>query len=86
LRIKAEELQQLNEKFRSEINSLIDDESALRGQYQGASSDAFHNSFSQNVSQMENFYNEIAQYILKLLQIAENYEKAEQENIAIVGK
>jgi hypothetical protein len=35
---------------------------------------------------MENFYNEIAQYILKLLQIAENYEKAEQENIAIVGK
>ena len=32
--------------------------------------------------QMQNFYNAIEQYVQKLVQIAEAYEKAEQANVS----
>lgn len=82
LRSKAEELNQLNEQFKNAVNSLTDEENALRSQYEGASSDAFHAAFTKDTVQMGNFYNAIAQYVQKLIQIAEAYEKAEQENVA----
>ncbi len=82
LRSKAEELNQMNEQFKSAVSSLSDEESALRSQFEGDASDAFHAAFSQDVIQMNNFYNAIAQYVQKLLQIAEAYEKAEQANVA----
>lgn len=82
LRSKAEELNQLNEQFKSQVTSLSDEESALRGQFEGEASDAFHAAFSKDITQMNNFYNAIEQYVQKLLQIAESYEKAEQANVA----
>ena len=82
LRSKAEELNQMNEQFKSAVGSLSDEESALRSQFEGEASDAFHEAFSRDVIQMNNFYNAIAQYVQKLLQIAEAYEKAEQANVA----
>lgn len=82
LRSKAEELNQLNEQFKSAVTSLTDEESALRSQYEGESSDAFHNAFTKDTTQMNNFYNAIAQYVQKLIQIAEAYEKAEQANVS----
>lgn len=81
LRSKAEELNQLNEQFKNSVTSLSDEESALRGQFEGEASDAFHAAFSKDVTQMNNFYNAITQYVQKLLQIAESYEKAEQANV-----
>lgn len=85
LRNKAEELNQLNEQFRKAVNSLIEEEGALRSQFEGQTSDAFHNKFSKDSIQMNNFYNAIAQYAQKLTEIAASYEKAEQDNVAIVG-
>lgn len=82
LRSKAEELNQMNEQFKSAVSSLSDEENALRSQFEGEASDAFHQAFSQDVIQMNNFYNAIAQYVQKLIQIAESYEKAEQANVA----
>lgn len=82
LRSKAEELNQLNEQFKSAVSTLSDEESALRSQYEGEASDAFHNAFTRDTIQMNNFYNAIAQYVQKLLQIADAYEKAEQANVA----
>lgn len=82
LRSKAEELNQLNEQFKNAVNSLTDEEGALRSQFEGETSDAFHSAFSQDTVQMNNFYNAIAQYVQKLIQIAESYEKAEQANTA----
>ncbi len=82
LRSKAEELNQLNEQFKSAVNSLTEEEGALRSQYEGDASDAFHTQFSNDTIQMNNFYNAIAQYVQKLIQIAEAYEKAEQANVA----
>lgn len=81
LRSKAEELNQLNEQFKNAVSSLTDEESALRSQFEGEASDAFHNAFTKDTIQMNNFYNAIAQYVQKLIQIAEAYEKAEQANV-----
>ena len=82
LRSKAEELNQLNEQFKSAVSSLSDEENALRSQFEGEASDAFHNTFTRDTTQMNNFYNAIAQYVQKLIQIAEAYEKAEQANVS----
>ena len=81
LRSKAEELNQMNEQFKNAVNSLVDEENALRGQFEGEASDAFHAAFSKDTVQMQTFYNAIAQYVQKLIQIAEGYEKAEQANV-----
>ena len=85
LRTKADELSQLNEQFRNAVNALSDEEQALRTGYEGASSDAFHAAFSKDIIQMNNFYNAIAQYVQKLSQIAESYDKAEAANVTIVS-
>jgi WXG100 family type VII secretion target len=82
LRSKAEELNQLNEQFKSAVSSLTDEENTLRGQFEGEASDTFHSAFTKDTTQMNNFYNAIAQYVQKLLSIAEAYEKAEQTNVA----
>lgn len=82
LRSKAEELNQMNEQFKNAVNSLTDEEGVLRGQFEGEASDAFHAAFSKDTVQMGNFYTQIAQYVQKLIQIAEAYEKAEAANVA----
>lgn len=82
LRSKAEELNQLNDQFKNAVTSLTEEEGALRSQFEGEASDAFHAAFTKDTVQMQNFYNAIAQYVQKLLQIAESYEKAEQANVA----
>ncbi|MDO4647766.1 MAG: WXG100 family type VII secretion target [Eubacteriales bacterium] len=81
LRAKAEELNGLNEQFKSAVNTLTQEEQTLRGQYEGEASDAFHAAFTKDTTQMNNFYNAIAQYVAKLEQIAAAYEKAEQANV-----
>lgn len=82
LRSKAEELSQLNERFRSEVTTLTDTESTLRTQFEGEASESFHSAFTSDMTQMQNFYNAIAQYVSKLEEIAAAYEKAEQANVA----
>lgn len=81
LRSKAEELNGLNEQFKQAVDSLTQEESALRTQYEGESSDAFHAAFTRDITQMSNFYNAIAQYVQKLLQAAATYESAEAANV-----
>lgn len=82
LRSKAEELNGLNERFRTEVNALIEEENTLRGQFEGQASDAFHAAFARDMTQMQNFYNAIAQYIQKLVEIAGKYEEAEAKNVS----
>ncbi len=82
LRSKAQELTQINEQFRNAVISMKEEEEALRSQYEGEASDAFHNAFTRDTTQMNNFYNAITQYVYKLLEIARNYERAEQANVS----
>ena len=82
LRSKAEELNSMNEQFKNAISSLTEEEGTLRGQFEGEASDAFHAAFTRDTTQMQNFYNAIAQYVQKLIQIADGYEKAERANVS----
>lgn len=85
LRSKAEELNNLNSQFKNAVESLTNEENSLRSQFEGEASDAFHAAFTKDTTQMNNFYNAIAQYVQKLLAIAEAYEKAEQANVSIAN-
>ena len=82
---KADELSQLNDQFKKAVSSLTEEEQALRTGYEGESSDAFHVAFTKDITQMENFYNAIAQYVQKLQLIAAAYNKAESTNVATVS-
>lgn len=82
LRSKAEELSGLNERFKSEVSSLTEEEGTLRTQFEGQSSDSFHSAFTSDMNQMNTFYGEIAKYVQTLTQIAAEYEKAEAANVA----
>ena len=80
LKNKANELKNLNSKFKSQVENLNSAESSLNGMWEGGAKDAFHKAFSQDITQMHNFYNAIEQYVQKLEQIAAAYEKAEKKN------
>ena len=82
LRQKAGELRQLNGKLKTEIGELQTEESALNGMWEGESHDAFHKAFSDDIVQMNNFYNAIDQYAKALDQIIQEYERAEKTNLS----
>ncbi len=83
LKSKAEELRALNSKFKTEISNLESQESALNGMWDGDANDAFHQNFSRDIIQMNNFYNAIEKYVQVLNQIGEEYDKAERVNVSI---
>jgi len=78
----AEELRNLNSRFKNEKDSLTSCEQALKTMWEGAANENFHASFIRDIAQMENFYNAIEQYIASLLVIVSNYEQAEARNSA----
>ncbi len=85
LKSKAEELKSLNANFKSTVGELESTESQLNGQWDGEANDAFHAAFERDKIQMNNFYNAIEVYIQKLLEIAQNYEKAEAANTEVAS-
>ncbi|MDE7261697.1 MAG: WXG100 family type VII secretion target [Oscillospiraceae bacterium] len=85
LRAKAEELRQSNEQFKSQVNTLNDQEAHLGAMWEGESKNAFHNAFQRDKAQMDNFFNAIAQYVNALESIAQKYEEAERQNIEIAS-
>ena len=82
LKNKANELKSLNSKFKSQVENLKSAESSLNGMWEGEAKTAFHKAFTQDITQMHNFYNAIEQYVQKLDQIATAYEQAEKKNIS----
>lgn len=80
LRTQAENLQQLNESFRSQIQVLESTEASLAGMWDGESKDAFHSAFLRDKGQMEAFKAAIDQYVTALQNIAQKYEQAENTN------
>lgn len=78
---KAQELKQLNDRLKNQIEELISTESSLNSMWDGDANDAFHKAFAQDVVQMNNFYNAIVAYVAKLQEIVSTYEKAENANL-----
>ncbi|OUQ62896.1 hypothetical protein B5E53_16875 [Eubacterium sp. An11] len=79
---KANELKNLNSRFKTQVENLTSTESSLNTMWEGESKDAFHQAFTQDITQMNNFYNAIEKYITSLNEIVKEYEKAEKTNIS----
>lgn len=80
LKAKAEELRNLNATFKSTTGELEELEATLGSQWEGEAKNAFHQAFTRDKVQMDNFYNAIEQYVNVLLSIAAKYENAENIN------
>lgn len=78
---KADELKQFNATFKNKVNALEETEATLATMWEGEAKDAFHNAFTNDKTQMNNFYNAIEQYVAVMQQIAANYSKAEATNV-----
>ena len=79
---KANELKSRNNKCKNQISSLRSAESSLNSMWDGEANDAFHKAFNNDMIQLNNFFNAIEQYIAKLNQIAQSYDKAERTNVS----
>ena len=82
LRNRANEIEQLNEQFKVQVNNLVEKENALRSMYEGDAATAFRTAFERNKIQMDNFFNCIARYAQVMEEIAARIEMAEQQNQA----
>ncbi len=80
LRAKAEELRGLNSNFKTATGELEELEGTLGTQWEGEAKNAFHQAFSKDKVQMDNFYNAIERYVEVLEDIAAKYEAAENRN------
>ena len=83
LRAQADELTDLNARFRSSVEKLVTSEASLNSMWDGEANDAFHAAFNTDKSKMDQFYNLIMQYIERLRTIALRYEQTEQANTEI---
>jgi len=77
---KANQLQQLNQRFFASVHQLESLEGALNRMWDGEANDSFHRAFQSDKVQMTNFYNAIQQYVQKLKEIAARYQQAEAIN------
>ena len=80
VRAKEGELQNLNSSYKQKIDSLEQIVKGLDGMWEGDAHDAFHAAFEKDKVNLWNFYNAIEKYCQTLLEIAQNYEKAEAKN------
>ena len=77
LKTQAEQLESLNEQFKSQVAELEALEQQLGTMWEGEAHPAFHNAFSSDKVQMDNFYNTIRVYVQALLANADKYSQAE---------
>lgn len=85
LKAKAEELRALNAQFKNEVGNMEALERSIFDMWEGEAKDAFHNAFSSDKVQMDNFYNAIGVYVQRLEAAAAQYAKAEATNLEIAS-
>lgn len=86
MRTKLESLLEVNEQFKQEVSNLSELEQTLIGMWEGASKESFHTAFSNDMVQMNNFYNAIAQFASRLDNIIQQYNAAEAKNVQIANE
>ena len=80
LKAQADALRQTNQNFKNQVSNLENTELQLKSMWEGEANDAFHNAFTRDKVQMDNFFNAIQQYAAVLESIAAKYEQAEATN------
>lgn len=74
---KANDLEELNNRFLALVGNLNDREEVLAGMWEGPAHDEFRKAYHSDSVQMKNFYNAIVVYLTVLRQIISEYEKIE---------
>ena len=72
---QAQELQALNERFKTEVQTMTEKEQALSSMWEGEARNAFHNAYAT-----------IARFVQALSDAAQEYAKAEQTASSIGTK
>ena len=83
---QAENLQQLNEKFRTEVQAMTEKEEALSGMWEGDARNAFHNAYVTDAEKFNNFYNGISLFVKALNDAAQKYAKSENDATQIANQ
>lgn len=83
---KIGELRELNTQLKNSIQCMEETEGSLIQMWEGDAKTAFHNVFTQDKGQMDNFYNLIEVYAQRLEVIVAQYLACEQQNIEIVNQ
>ncbi len=86
LKTQAEQLEALNEQFKSQVNELEATEQQLGTMWEGEAKEAFHNAFTSDKVQMDNFYNAIKSYVQVLLMNAAKYSQAENASYQLAAE
>lgn len=81
LRNKAQELQNLNKQFRSEVEKMVGYRTQLDNMWEGEARQAFDKAFDTDKNKWDLFARNIDDYVQKMIEAAETYETAEQNNI-----
>ena len=81
LRNKAQELQNLNKQFRTEVEKMVGYRTQLDSMWDGEARLAFDKAFDTDKAKWETFAKNIDDYVQKMLETAETYETAEQNNL-----
>lgn len=86
LKSNVDSLRQLNSQFKNQVAELESTEANLNGMWEGQARETFHQAFSNDKIQMDNFYNAVEVYAQRLEVIAAKYAQAEAENIEIASQ
>lgn len=83
LQSRMEELESLNRQFKTEVDGLETQAGSLKSMWEGEANDAFNNAFNNDKVQMNNFYNAVEMYVMRLGNILSRYQSAEATNTSI---
>lgn len=82
---QANELSQLNGRFKAAVEQLVTSESSLNSMWEGEAKNAFHTAFMNDKGKMDEFYNLILTYVERLNTIATRYNQTEATNTQIAS-
>lgn len=80
LKSTADQLEQLNENFKSAVSNLESSQQSLSAAWEGEAKQAFQSAFTRDKSNMDLFYANIMKFIAALHTMATKYEQAESVN------
>ena len=79
LRIKADAIQQYCDGLQTERGNLVSAEQVLMNGFEGDAATAFDKEFKNFDGKMETFKGVAEQYVIKLRELADAYDKADSE-------
>lgn len=85
LNSKKNELESLNEKFKSQLADMRSTEKAVLAMWDGDASNAFDKKFDKDYNKIDNLYPAVKKYCQAIDTIIKKYEDTERKNIKIVS-